>query len=450
MTDDDREAFERRFASRSRSYTDIATVRRIDAVEFAKAAMSSRAIGGSRSRRVLGSIRRQIAGPRLATGTLALIVIGMVAISAISPHSAAPAGRPSPAATRSMPASTNPVAGSIPDVLFHTWQRPYAVLPGLDRWPSAHLTLSSGRLDVRRDTSADPSASTLLVQGDDTILVTATAETSGCAVGEVGRYHWSLDGNDTVMTLTAVRSDGCSVREQALAGAWVRADFPPPVDAGGTRAPGTYETTSFNPFGQQGASGRVSYTVPTGWEVIDDRPSVFVLFHHGTETPQSQPPILSMIALMAQPVVVAEATAGVACDALDAVPGIRNGVHEVLTAIAARSGVVSSTPVDATIGDIHGQMVELHLDASWTSGCTTPDVEVAGMALLRNAGSPSGPVIGIVGAQPMRLILLDVGAGRLLAIAVSSITAADLTAGASQVTAAMPVVQSLEFHPASP
>ena len=137
MIDDDREAFERRFASRSRSYTDIATVRRIDAVEFAKAAMSSRAIGGSRSRRVLGSIRRQIAGPRLATGTLALIVSGMVAISAISPHSAAPAGRPSPAATRSMPASTNPVAGSIPDVLFHTWQRPYAVLPGLDRRPSA-------------------------------------------------------------------------------------------------------------------------------------------------------------------------------------------------------------------------------------------------------------------------------------------------------------------------
>ncbi len=104
------------------------------------------------------------------------------------------------------------------------------------------------------------SHSAVAAAGPDTLVVTATAETPGCAVGDLGVYRFVLEGKDTFVTLSAIGTDACTPREAALTGPWVRADLPQPGESG-VLAPGTYATAAFDPFTDDGAPDRLTYTV---------------------------------------------------------------------------------------------------------------------------------------------------------------------------------------------
>lgn len=76
------EPFERQLADRVRTYTDVATARRIDAVGVARTAMSFQpATAWSVGWLGAGLLGRRIAGVRWAIAVMAVVLIGVVAVT---------------------------------------------------------------------------------------------------------------------------------------------------------------------------------------------------------------------------------------------------------------------------------------------------------------------------------------------------------------------------------
>ncbi len=431
------EEFEARFGDRVRAYTDPATERRIDALAISRTAMSSRrATGWSRHRLGGGWLGRPIAGVPLAVALGTVVVIGVVGVGIL--------GRPSISPTASPAASAG---GPIPVVLRHSWQRPQPVAPGPDPWGTGFLSLASGPMDFGREPGAAASRSAITAAGLDTLVVTATAETKGCAIGDIGTYRWSVAGKGTVLTLTAIGADACPAREQALAGPWVRSDLPLPAGGGVTLPPGRHETSAFDPFDRPRVSGQLSYTVPDGWTVEDDQPTTIVL-HHFHDASPGRPATDSFIGLFTQPRMAADFASGAICGPFSEAPGVGRGVGDLVAAIRARPGVVSTPPAAVTIGGYEGQMLDLHLAPAWIGGCRAPEGPIVGMPILLEAGS--GPSVGISPAHPLRVILLDLTGGRTMAVAIYGVEPSQASSFDAQVAEAMPIIESFAFHPPGP
>src|SRR5258705_3679644 len=210
------------------------------------------------SRRLLGAgdLGRRFAGVRWAVASVAIVLVGVVGVAVVgrssdSGISSQPTfATPSTPATSSTPGPAASAGGPVPDVLRHSWQRPYPVTPGQDRWGTGFLILASGRIDFGIEPGTAASASSITAGGPDTLVAAATAETHGCVIGDVRIYRSVLAGAETVLTLTAVGADACATREEALAGQWVRADFPGngPLPGDQTLTPGRHVTSAFDPF----------------------------------------------------------------------------------------------------------------------------------------------------------------------------------------------------------
>jgi hypothetical protein len=347
------------------------------------------------------------------------------------------------------PASSAPGSGAlgggpISDLIRHSWQRPIPVTPGMDRWASGFLSLASGPLDYGPEPGPAASRSAVAVTDVDTLEVTATVETQECAIGDIGAYRWSVEGKDTVMTLTAISPDACPTREKALAGVWVRSDLPVALDGGPTLSAGTYLTSAFDPFDRPGISGQLSYTVPEGWKTEEDEAASFTL-HHLSDASAGQPPTDSLIALIAQPRMAADFENGAPCGPFSDAPGVGLGVHDIVAAIRARAGVVSTAPAAMNIGGYKGQMLDLHLAPSWTGGCQAPEGVAVGIPILHVAGPGPGLSAGIDPDHPLRLILLDLTGGRTLAIGIFNIEPSQASAFEEQVAVLMPIIESFRF-----
>ncbi len=431
------EPFETRLADRVHAYTDPATERRIDALAISRTAMSSaQAPGWSRRWPVAGLPGRRLAGLRVGVAIVAVALIGVVAIGVLGRPSNSTIGQPTPSPVPS-------ASGPIPAALLHSWQRPYAVFPGLDPWGSGFLSLAPGQLDFGPTAGDAASSSAVAAAGADTLVATATAETQGCAIGEAGTYHWSLEGQGTVMTLTA-SADACAAREKALAGPWVRADLPLPP-SGEPLTPGTYLTSAFDPFGAPGATGELSYTVPDRWKVKEDLAGAFLL-HRLPDNSSSQPSMDTLVHLFTQARLMADYTKGAICGQSGEAPGVGRGVDDIVAAILARPGVVSTPPTAVNIGSYAGQMLDVHLAPTWTGRCQNLDGPIIAMPLLLGLESERSAGIGLVGDSPVRLILLDLTGGRTMAIAVFSGGPSQPSEFEAQAGEAMPVIESFEFH----
>jgi hypothetical protein len=444
------EPFERQFTDRVRAYTDVATDRRIDTLEVARTAMSSRRASGWSQRR-LGTdyLGQRFAGVRWAAVAGIVVLIGVTGVAVLGrPSDFGIGSQPTPGMS-STPTPAPTPGGPILDVLRHSWLRPIAVEPGLHQWGSGFLVLGSGLMDFGPEPGAGASRSAITAAGFDILLVTATRETQGCAIGELGTYRWSLKGNGTVLTLTAVSPDACAARETALAGDWVRSDFPPRIDGEISLAPGTHLTSSFDPFGNPAAPVRVSYTVPDGWKVVDDQTAVFVL-NRPPGPPTSQPSAAMFIALLVQPRMAADFTTGQACVPGDDAPGVGRGLPDLVAAIVARPGVVSTPPTAVTIGGHPGKLLDLRLAKSWTGSCTAPEGPVVGLPILNGGGPAPGQPVGISRDHPVRLILLDLGSERTMAVVIFDFEPSQPDQFQQQVARVMPIIESFKFQPLTP
>jgi hypothetical protein len=452
--------FETLLARRIRAYTDPATERGIDALAISRTAMSSRrADGRSQTRPVAGALGRRFADARWAVALVAVFlvsVVGLAIIGRLSDSSVGPLPTPSIESTPSpgpsaTPSPTASAGGPIPDALRHSWERPIPVMPGGDPWGSGFISVASSVIDFGPEPGAAASRSAIAVAGPDTLTVTTINETKGCAIGDIGTYRWLLDGKDTVLTLTAIGEDPCAAREEALAGRWVRTDFPPngPGPGEPTLTPGRHVTSAFDPLGDPTSPVRLWYTVPAGWQVIDDSTPAFLL-HRFVEPAQGQPTTDPFVGVLIQPRIAADLPAGSACGPFGEAPGFGSGVDDLVAAIRARAGVVATPPTAVTIGGYAGRMLDLELAASWTGGCVGPAGPVVGIPIVVEAGQALGPSIGLVPGQPVRLILLDLTGGRTLAIAIQDVGTPGPAHFQALVAEVMPVVESFEVHPPAP
>ena len=440
--------FEARFAGLVRTYTDEASAQPIDSLAVSRAAMAAgrasaqvdrrpgrptdrssrgRPLGGGRGR---GRPRRRRRGRALVPALELRHRAGTDAIGLIGTEPTALGDRAGPRGPSSLLAAAA------------------ADRAGTRSWATAQLVLTDALLGVGSDPDT-ASHSAVAAAGPDTLVVTATAETPGCAVGDLGVYRWSLEGKDTFLTLTATGPDACPARETALAGPWVRADLPQPSE-GVTQPPGTYTTTGFDPFADVATPGRLSYTVPAGWKVKEDLMGSFVLHYLPDASTAPVPAGDVHLHPGAAPGGRRLRGRGDLRSLRGGSRGRAEGSTTIVAALAARPGVVATTPAAVTIGGYEGTVVDLRVAPGWTRGCVDQGTTVVGVPIIRGPGSELGPSIGLAPGAPVRLILVDVADGRTMAIAIACGPSSGTSSFDEQVAAAMPVIESMELHPPAP
>jgi hypothetical protein len=433
--------FETRFAARVRTYTDPAAARNIDPLAVSRAAMAAQR---ARSRlaivREVGRGRSTIDLRWAAVVAIVIIGVATMAVATLLPR-ADVAQRPTKGPT------STPGSGSLPAALLHEWQRPYAVTPDQAQWPSGSLIIAEGRVEFSA-LDGPVSSATIVVAGVDSFVATGTVESPGCVADGAGTYRWLLEGKDTVLTVTPIGADACAARENALVGQWVRTDFPPRSDP---MKPGAHKTSVFDPLGERSRVGALVYTVPEGWATIDDSVGTFVIRHQPDGPPLQTPPDL-MIALLAQPRLAADFTEGQACGPVSEEPDAGRSVDDLVAAITSRAGVVATRPVAVSIGGYSGQLFDIHIAEDWKGGCVAEaDRVISKPILVGPSSSPEGGVLTAVGRDhPVRILLLDLGAGRSLGVVVfdpQSSTSAEFEEIVAQ---AMPIIESFEFKPDTP
>jgi hypothetical protein len=180
-----------------------------------------------------------------------------------------------------------------------------------------------------------------------------------------------------------------------------------------------------------------------------DEPEAFLL-HKLPDASSTEPSTDLFVSIFLQPRLAADFEDGAICGPVGAAPGVGTGIEDIMAAIVARPGVVSTPPSAVTIGGLEGQMLDLHLAPEWTGGCVAPEGPVVGMPILVQAGSGSGPVCGISLDHPMRLILVDLGHERTIAVSIFSVEPSQSSAFEEQAADAMPIVESFEFNAPMP
>jgi hypothetical protein len=176
---------------------------------------------------------------------------------------------------------------------------------------------------------------------------------------------------------------------------------------------------------------------------------VFELHHLPDATPGG-PTSDTFIVAFTQARMAAELADGTICGpGTSDAPGIGTSVADLVAAIRARPGVVSTIGA-LTIGGSAGQVLDLHLDPSWTGGCRAPEGLIVGVPIVRQAGTTLGPLVGITPNHPVRLYLLDLADGRTLAVVVFSPEAVDPSRFDDLMAQVAPIVESFEFRASTP
>jgi hypothetical protein len=375
-----------------------------------------------------------------------------VAIAGITIVAVGLAGRLSGSAAKPSASPVIPEPGSAtlstapPDLtaLRRTWERPYGVAPGFVAHPSAWLSIGAGWLDLRTDPDGLATRWDIIDIDAETMAVSAASATLDCAPGDVGTYGWSITGSGTWLDLLPIGADDCAARQTALADSWVVGSFAVP---GGELAEGTHLTELFDPFHDSRRLGQLSFTVPAGWLLVDDAPGSLTLSHVEGEAPTQT---TSSITLFSEPHVPASLEPGAPCDTvLDDMPGVGNGVAQLAAAIGSKPGVDSTPWARVTVGGVQGLLSDLRVRETWAGGCTSSDGPVVVVPLLSvdRVGAGPGRLVGITPFGPARILLLDMGSGRTVAIFVGVTDPGGSGPLDERVAPLMPIVDSFVFHP---
>jgi hypothetical protein len=423
------ESFELALSDRIHRYTNAATRRPFDAGATTRAAMSSQVAAGSMS----GWPGRRwwiVLVPAAALLTIGAVVVGGLPQQQHPPAPTAP-----------------PAVVPIPVALRQPWIRPYSVSPGQNEWGSGFLAVADDHVNYGPEPGAAASTSSIEITGPTSLEITATADTKGCQAGDAGAYGWSLAGEDTVLTLTPINDDACPTRQKALAGQWVR-DAPVQPVLGDALPAGTQWTSKFDPLGNAGSPTHLEFTIPEGWRVIEDSLGSLHL-QRLPSGPADDPEAEPHIGVFTNPRLEADYAPGAACGPTGDAPGVGGGLDDLVAAIVARPGVVSTPPTDVSIAGHRGRILDLHLSPTWTGGCSDFSGHIVGIPILHPGGAPQGPVVGVTPDQVPRLILLDLGGGRTLAIVIftSPTQSSDFERNVAE---SMPIIDSFKFVPASP
>jgi len=183
--------------------------------------------------------------------------------------------------------------------------------------------------------------------------------------------------------------------------------FPPEGGGGGAGIlpAGSVTTEAFLPGS--------TFSVPEGWVNDTDTADFYGLF---PDTPANQTEFDSSGSVANTIFMgVVDSPGGLICDGVGDAVG--SNAAELADSLVANEALVTSEPVDVTIGDLTGVWVDSYLDPAGTAGC--PNMDARG-----------------------RFVFLDIPSGGKLLIMVDSAHAADFEAFIAE---AMPVVESFDF-----
>ncbi|MFL5719018.1 MAG: hypothetical protein ACJ778_00925 [Chloroflexota bacterium] len=410
-------------------------------------------------------VRRRLARPTwrsfsmnrlpVAAGAAAVLTVLIGGASLLSRPSQ-PTGvgvSPTPSATAVASTSTAPstaLTTSVPSELQSTWVGPPRTVPGLlaSHRYRFELTEDGFRFPYDNLVQGQLPADAAVV-GGRVVQLTSTGAAGGCNVGDVGEYTWTLSGSGTRLTMTLV-ADACAVRSSALSGDWAKvgckyiesACFGDLVDAG------TYPSQYFAPRLAPEESwipqwAALTYTVPAGWANSADLPNSFVLTPSDAYAKEGADGPLDgsarNISAYRLPHAVTQDTACVGA----AVAGSPTSIDGLVTYVSGLKSVAASAPESTTIDGHPAKWIDATIAPTWAKTC--PDqVDGSPVALLLGNGSSGEDenVIGIVGAEKVRLVFIDVG-GQVALVVVDSSDPARFDDLATQ---AMPIIQSFKFQ----
>jgi hypothetical protein len=185
-------------------------------------------------------------------------------------------------------------------------------------------------------------------------------------------------------------------------------------DGAGILPPGGQTTQAFLPGS--------TFSVPEGWVNDTDTSEFYGLF---PDTPANEAEF-AVAGGPAQGIFMGFVdTPTVICDEVGETEG--STAAELADSLVANEALVTSEPVDVTIGDLTGTRVDGHLDPAWTGSCPP---------------SPDDPATKDYKDYRGRFIFLDTPDGGKLLIIVDSVHAADFDTFLAE---AMPIVESFEF-----
>jgi hypothetical protein len=172
-----------------------------------------------------------------------------------------------------------------PELQFAFIGEPWDV-PGLDVEDRLLLDLRNQVMAIHTGPSATRLVSLPRATGGDggggELRLETVAETTGCALGDVGTYSYALSPGGSRLTIDGGEDD-CALRAEALAGEWQRAACLDqimlclgPIEAG------THSSLYFDPFSGATRSpgtryGALTYSVQDGWANTVDASHQYVL-----------------------------------------------------------------------------------------------------------------------------------------------------------------------------
>jgi hypothetical protein len=384
----------------------------------------------------------------LAAATLGVVIVAGGAFLLSRPTTSQVGG---PSATPASPAlaSAGPSLGAaLPNSLDGDWL-------GGPR-SSIGLTTSGARLVVAAGSIAivSPDNQIAVFLASDASIVRGqlrlggTSARGGCDARDVGTYDWSLSPSGETLTVT-ISSDACAARAGAVAGTWSRVDCLRLSDEClGLLDPGTYGAQFFAASLPPGESlwlatyARLQFTVPDGWANDADWPGDFSLTTTADyrATTISTPDPAARIELIpdVKPESQAQPCSGVPQ------PGIATTPAAVIAWLRTLPKLQVGASQSISIDGHDALAVDLALPNGPAKPCATdPVLEFLVSAGWPTAGGTSGQQgFAILQGWRERLILLDPGAGNLLAIVIETEDGSRFDAFAQ---AAMPIVQSFRF-----
>jgi hypothetical protein len=192
----------------------------------------------------------------------------------------------------------------------------------------------------------------------------------------------------------------------------------------GTLTAGAYSTRIFLPL--------ITYTVPNGWQNLEDLPGNFLLVPPGYDLAGVNEGRSEMIGIYSNTVASVRECRVDGEPAVE-MPGVAHTPKAIADEFAIRPGVVSTTAKPASVGGLSGFVVDLTMADGWDGICFN-----AIYVPLINGLAPSGFDHGLSPHETMRLYLLTTASG-VLAIEVR-----DYSAGA-HLDAYSKVIDQIQF-----
>lgn len=410
--------------------------------------------------RRLARIQRGISTMRpisfIAAAAAIIVVIGAGAVllgrptaSTVGAPSPIPSVIPSAAPAASAPATPSASTGAqLPPALQYHWISAPRVIPQDQSQPVLPLLfVALSTISVNFDVGQAVLASAATVAAPGSLTLSLTVPGMGCTAGDIGTYTWSISPDGSTLTLAAT-NDACAARAAAFAGTWTRSACRDVNDTClGAVPAGTYSSTFLDVRSASGyvrpwgAYGQLRYTVPAGWANQSDYPPNYTLMPAVDYAGAAGDPNGSTshgIYLFARPA----AWADTATCANKVAPGIGQTPAALAAWVASRPGVVATKPAPITVGGYPGLMLDIHLAPSWTRACPG-DTFPSAPLLLNVSGSPSDWNWGIAGTEQQRLILVDIGGGKTVAIIVDDHSTPSRFD--QLVAQAMPIIATFQF-----